>query len=134
MHNQDNLARPAAREHRRALLQECAHALGVIGRKACLALQLALKVELRFEIVVPGFLERALGQGAPDVLEETNIVPGSEGVWMRNRQGERFREIGDFFEEPLLAVGLAEDELECGFAYGDLLRRRRAAARRRTCR
>src|SRR5215469_3313210 len=57
------LGSPAPGEHGRALLQERAHALGVVGREACLALRLALEVELGVEIVGPGLIEGALDQG-----------------------------------------------------------------------
>ena len=54
------------RERGRALLQERAHALGIIGREARLALHLALEIELGVEIVAPGVIERALDQRERD--------------------------------------------------------------------
>jgi hypothetical protein len=39
------------------------HAFGIVGRKARLALRLALEVELRVKIVAPGLVEEALDQG-----------------------------------------------------------------------
>src|SRR5262245_32721007 len=56
----------AAGERRRALLDEGAHALGIVGGEACLALRLALEVELAVEIVAPGLLQHALGEREPD--------------------------------------------------------------------
>src|SRR5215472_8928877 len=58
------IAAPA--EDRLAFLHEGAHAFGVIGGEACLALQLALELELAFQIVVPGFVKRALDEREPD--------------------------------------------------------------------
>ena len=49
-------------EHGRALLQERAHAFGIIRREARFALHLALEIELRVEVVVPGFVKRAFGE------------------------------------------------------------------------
>ena len=56
----------AAAENRLALLHEGSHALGIIGREARLTLQLALELEMALEIIVPGFIEGALGQREPD--------------------------------------------------------------------
>src|SRR5262249_40237761 len=57
------LRSPASREYGRTFLQERAHALGIVGREARLALRLALEVELGVEIVAPGLIEGALDQG-----------------------------------------------------------------------
>src|SRR5262249_23102874 len=45
-----------------SLLHKGAHPFGVIGIKACLALEFTLEVELRVEIVLPGLIERTLDQ------------------------------------------------------------------------
>ena len=62
----DSSARLAAAEHRRALLQERAHALRIVGRQARLALEFAFEVELGVEVVLPGLVERALDQRQPE--------------------------------------------------------------------
>src|SRR5439155_20688518 len=56
----------ASREHRLALFHERAHAFGVVGGEARLALELAFKFQLSFKIIVPGRVERALDQGKPE--------------------------------------------------------------------
>ena len=50
------------RELRRALGHEGAHPFGIVGCEACFALHLAFEIELRIEIIAPGFIERALDQ------------------------------------------------------------------------
>src|SRR2546430_15820260 len=60
------LRRPVSRERGRALLQERAHTLGIVGREARLALRLALEVELGVKIVAPSLIEGALDQGKRD--------------------------------------------------------------------
>src|SRR5262245_29396514 len=56
----------AAGEHGRTLLDECAHALAIVGGEARLALGLALEVELAVEIVAPGFFQHTFGEREPD--------------------------------------------------------------------
>ena len=59
-------ARLTAAKHRSALFQERAHALGIIGRQARLALEFAFEVELGIEVVLPGLVERAFDQCEPE--------------------------------------------------------------------
>ena len=70
----DRSARLAAAEHRRALFQERAHALRIVGRQARLALEFALEIELGVEVVVPGLVERALDQREPERRRGSEVL------------------------------------------------------------
>ena len=91
----------------RALLDESAHAFGIVGGGAGLALEIAFEVELRCKIVCLGCVERALDQSEPVGRRGGEMHAQLSGLAHQFRRRERISRSGPSFPPSPPASGSA---------------------------